>query len=90
MCGVVPSLWASVTGGMRGSVGAGAVKGNPPPNTAALRSAPRARRDLRRAALRRKKSAASREDISDVTINRAVVEGKKPPLIRKKQDKDAA
>ncbi len=32
----------------------------------------------------------SREDISDVTINRAVVEGKKPPLIRKKQDKDAA
>ena len=32
----------------------------------------------------------SREDIADVTINRAVVEGKKPPLIRKKQDKDAA
>lgn len=32
----------------------------------------------------------SREDVADVTINRAVVEGKKPPLIRKKQDKDAA
>jgi ATP-dependent Clp protease ATP-binding subunit ClpX len=32
----------------------------------------------------------SREDISDVTINRAVVEGKKQPLIRRKQDKDAA
>jgi ATP-dependent Clp protease ATP-binding subunit ClpX len=32
----------------------------------------------------------SREDIADVTVNRAVVEGKKPPLIRKKQDKDAA
>lgn len=32
----------------------------------------------------------SREDISEVTISRAVVEGKKPPLISKKQDKDAA
>ncbi len=32
----------------------------------------------------------SREDIADVTVNRAVVEGKKAPLIRKKQDKDAA
>ncbi len=32
----------------------------------------------------------SREDIADITINRSVVEGKKPPLIRKKQDKDAA
>ena len=32
----------------------------------------------------------SREDIAEVTINRAVVEGKKPPLIRRKQDKDAA
>jgi ATP-dependent Clp protease ATP-binding subunit ClpX len=32
----------------------------------------------------------SREDIADITINRAVVEGKKAPLIRKKQDKDAA
>jgi len=32
----------------------------------------------------------SREDIAEVTINRAVVEGKKQPLIRKKQDKDAA
>jgi len=32
----------------------------------------------------------SREDIADVTINRAVVEGKRQPLIRKHQDKDAA
>ena len=32
----------------------------------------------------------SREDVADVTINRAVVEGKKAPQIRKKQDKDAA
>ncbi|MEN3371034.1 MAG: ATP-dependent Clp protease ATP-binding subunit ClpX [Verrucomicrobiota bacterium] len=32
----------------------------------------------------------SREDIAEVTINRAVVDGKRPPLIRKKQDKDAA
>ncbi|MCX6967458.1 MAG: ATP-dependent Clp protease ATP-binding subunit ClpX [Verrucomicrobia bacterium] len=32
----------------------------------------------------------SREDVADITINRAVVEGKKSPLIRKKQDKDAA
>jgi ATP-dependent Clp protease ATP-binding subunit ClpX len=32
----------------------------------------------------------SRDDIADVTINRATVEGKKPPLIRRKQDKDAA
>ena len=32
----------------------------------------------------------SRDDIADVTINRAVVEGKKAPLIRRKQDKDAA
>ena len=32
----------------------------------------------------------SREDIAEVTISRAVVEGKKPPLISKKQDKDAA
>ena len=32
----------------------------------------------------------SRDDIADVTINRAAVEGKKPPLIRRKQDKDAA
>ena len=32
----------------------------------------------------------SREDIKDVTINRAVVEGKKPPLLHKKQDQDAA
>ncbi len=32
----------------------------------------------------------SREDIAGVTVNRAVVEGKKTPLIRRKQDKDAA
>ena len=32
----------------------------------------------------------SREDIADVTINRAVVDGRKGPLIRKKQDQDAA
>ncbi len=32
----------------------------------------------------------SREDIADITVNRAVVDGKKTPIIRKKQDKDAA
>ena len=32
----------------------------------------------------------SREDIAEVTVNRAVVEGKRPVLIRRKQDKDAA
>jgi ATP-dependent Clp protease ATP-binding subunit ClpX len=32
----------------------------------------------------------SRDDVSEVTINRAVVEGKKGPVIRRKQDKDAA
>ena len=32
----------------------------------------------------------SREDIAEVTVNRAVVEGKKLPLIRRKQDKEAA
>ncbi|MFY8268372.1 MAG: ATP-dependent Clp protease ATP-binding subunit ClpX [Terrimicrobiaceae bacterium] len=32
----------------------------------------------------------SRDDISEVTINRAVVEGKKTPLLRRKQEKDAA
>ena len=32
----------------------------------------------------------SRDDIADVTINRAVVEGRKSPLIRRKQDQDAA
>jgi len=32
----------------------------------------------------------SREDIAEVTINRGVVEGRKQPIIRKKQDKDAA
>jgi ATP-dependent Clp protease ATP-binding subunit ClpX len=32
----------------------------------------------------------SREDILEVTINRAVVDGKKSPLIRRKQDKEAA
>ncbi|HEY5894256.1 MAG TPA: ATP-dependent Clp protease ATP-binding subunit ClpX [Chthoniobacterales bacterium] len=31
-----------------------------------------------------------REDIAEITINRAVVEGKRAPLLRKKQDKDAA
>ncbi|MDD5198349.1 MAG: ATP-dependent Clp protease ATP-binding subunit ClpX [Terrimicrobiaceae bacterium] len=34
--------------------------------------------------------APSREDIADVTVNRAVVEGKRSPLIRRKQDKSAA
>ncbi len=32
----------------------------------------------------------SREDVAEVTINRSVVEGRKPPLLRRKQDKDAA
>ncbi|SDU22185.1 ATP-dependent Clp protease ATP-binding subunit ClpX [Verrucomicrobium sp. GAS474] len=32
----------------------------------------------------------SRDDIAEVTINRAAVEGRKPPLIRRKQDKEAA
>jgi ATP-dependent Clp protease ATP-binding subunit ClpX len=32
----------------------------------------------------------SQEGIADVTINRAVVEGKKPPILRRKQDKEAA
>ena len=32
----------------------------------------------------------SREDVADVVVNRAVVEGKRAPLIRRKQDKDAA
>ena len=32
----------------------------------------------------------SREDVAEVTINRAAVEGRKPPLLRRKQDKDAA
>lgn len=32
----------------------------------------------------------SRSDIAEITINRAVVEGKREPLIRRKQDKDAA
>ena len=32
----------------------------------------------------------SREDISGVVINRAVVEGLRPPLVRKKQEKDVA
>ena len=31
-----------------------------------------------------------RDDIAEVTINRAVVEGKKSPLLRRKQEKDAA
>ena len=32
----------------------------------------------------------SRDDVSEVTINRAVVEGKKSPILRRKQEKDAA
>ena len=32
----------------------------------------------------------SREDIAEITLNRASVEGRKPPIIRRKQDKDAA
>ncbi len=32
----------------------------------------------------------SRDDVADVVINRAVVEGRRTPLIRKKQDQDAA
>ena len=32
----------------------------------------------------------SRDDIAEVTINRAVVEGARDPLIRKKQSKEAA
>ena len=32
----------------------------------------------------------SRDDISEVTLNRAVVEGKKSPILRRKQEKDAA
>ncbi|PAW79661.1 MAG: ATP-dependent protease ATP-binding subunit ClpX [Verrucomicrobia bacterium Tous-C9LFEB] len=32
----------------------------------------------------------SRDDIAEVTINRSVVEGKKAPIIRRKQDKEAA
>ena len=32
----------------------------------------------------------SRDDVAEVTVNRAVVEGKRQPLIRKHQDKDAA
>lgn len=31
-----------------------------------------------------------REDVAEITINRAVVEGKRAPLLRKRQDKDAA
>jgi len=34
--------------------------------------------------------APSREDIAEVTVNRAVVEGRRSPLIRRKQDKNAA
>jgi len=32
----------------------------------------------------------SRDDVEEVTVNRAVVEGKRAPLIRRKQEKDAA
>lgn len=34
--------------------------------------------------------APSRDDIAEVTVNRAAVEGKRAPIVRKKQDKDAA
>jgi ATP-dependent Clp protease ATP-binding subunit ClpX len=34
--------------------------------------------------------APSRDDIADVVVNRAVVDGKRGALIRRKQDKDAA
>ncbi len=34
--------------------------------------------------------APGRDDIAEITINRAVVEGKRSPIIRKKQEKDAA
>lgn len=34
--------------------------------------------------------APSRDDILEVTVNRSAVEGKKAPIIRRKQDKDAA
>jgi hypothetical protein len=33
---------------------------------------------------------AKPQNIAEITINRAVVEGKRSPLIRKKQDKTAA
>jgi len=33
---------------------------------------------------------AKPQDIAEITINRAVVEGRRLPLIRRKQDKDAA
>ena len=32
----------------------------------------------------------SRDDVAEVTINRGVVEGKRQPTVRRKQDKDAA
>ncbi|HEY8966926.1 MAG TPA: ATP-dependent Clp protease ATP-binding subunit ClpX [Candidatus Methylacidiphilales bacterium] len=31
-----------------------------------------------------------REDVAEVTFNRAAIEGRKPPLVRRKQDKEAA
>jgi ATP-dependent Clp protease ATP-binding subunit ClpX len=34
--------------------------------------------------------APDRGDISEVVVNRAAVEGKKPPMLRRRQDKDAA
>jgi ATP-dependent Clp protease ATP-binding subunit ClpX len=34
--------------------------------------------------------APGRDDIAEVTINRAAVEGRRPPILRRKQDKDAA
>ncbi len=34
--------------------------------------------------------APSRNDLAEVTINRAAVEGKRPPILRRKQEKEAA
>lgn len=34
--------------------------------------------------------APGRDDLAEVTINRAAVEGKRPPILRRKQDKEAA
>jgi ATP-dependent Clp protease ATP-binding subunit ClpX len=34
--------------------------------------------------------APDRDDLAGVTVNRAVVEGRRPALIRRRQEKDAA
>ena len=34
--------------------------------------------------------APGRDDLAEVTVNRAAVEGKRPPILRRKQDKEAA